>query len=411
MPRAAIRSLPLVAAALLPQAVNTFATSFPLEQRFAATADQLHLAHRARPWLDAASALALGVLALGGGGRGALLSAIGGALALRAAARLLAAEPAHPAYAGPLEIHDPDAAAAFLTTATPVVGIHVNGQARCYPLAALLKPAAVPDVVGGLPVVTTFCPMSRAAIAFRDEWLGERLRLRAVGAPHNDLAFWSDAAEGVVSQLRARVETGDAAGGALETIPAVATTWGAWRALHPLTTVATWPTGLQGAYLEKLIIPAMASDATRAEPMYKTDRSDPRLAAKTPVLAARAGEHAWAVPRAALLATPVMALTLGDVPHVAIYDPERDVAACYDARLGGRQLTFEPDGPGWMRDRETGRRWDVAGRGPEGATLRPAALVVDGVWWFAWAHAHPHAAIGGATSPRAARSPGTASRP
>ncbi|RMF02827.1 MAG: DUF3179 domain-containing protein, partial [Alphaproteobacteria bacterium] len=48
----------------------------------------------------------------------------------------------------------------------PVVGFALNGDARAYPLRILMWHEIVNDVVGGVPVTVTYCPLCNSAIVF-----------------------------------------------------------------------------------------------------------------------------------------------------------------------------------------------------------------------------------------------------
>ena len=60
----------------------------------------------------------------------------------------------------------PAEAGDWLQDQEPVVAFEVNGDARAYPLQILIWHEIVDDVVGGAPVVITFCPLCNTAIAF-----------------------------------------------------------------------------------------------------------------------------------------------------------------------------------------------------------------------------------------------------
>ena len=49
----------------------------------------------------------------------------------------------------------------------PVITFKINGEAKAYPLAILTWHEVVNDVVGGVPVTVTFCPLCNTAIAFK----------------------------------------------------------------------------------------------------------------------------------------------------------------------------------------------------------------------------------------------------
>ena len=49
----------------------------------------------------------------------------------------------------------------------PVIGLSINGDARAYPLSILMFHEIVNDVVGGVPVAVTYCPLCNTSIVFR----------------------------------------------------------------------------------------------------------------------------------------------------------------------------------------------------------------------------------------------------
>ncbi len=52
----------------------------------------------------------------------------------------------------------------------PVVTFKINGEARAYPLAILTWHEVVNDVVGGVPVTVTFCPLCNSAWPSNGRW-------------------------------------------------------------------------------------------------------------------------------------------------------------------------------------------------------------------------------------------------
>lgn len=53
-----------------------------------------------------------------------------------------------------------------LAPTEPVIALEVDGDARAYPLRILIWHEVVNDVIGGVPVVVTYCPLCNAAIVF-----------------------------------------------------------------------------------------------------------------------------------------------------------------------------------------------------------------------------------------------------
>jgi Protein of unknown function (DUF3179) len=53
-----------------------------------------------------------------------------------------------------------------LAAAEPVIGLTVSGESRAYPLRVLTWHEIANDVIGGVPVAVTYCPLCNAAIVF-----------------------------------------------------------------------------------------------------------------------------------------------------------------------------------------------------------------------------------------------------
>lgn len=49
----------------------------------------------------------------------------------------------------------------------PVIVLHINGDARAYPLRILMWHEIVNDIVGGEPALVTYCPLCNAAVVFK----------------------------------------------------------------------------------------------------------------------------------------------------------------------------------------------------------------------------------------------------
>src|SRR5688572_23552989 len=57
-------------------------------------------------------------------------------------------------------------AAAWPKPQEPVLALTIAGDARAYPLQILMWHEIVNDVVGGVPVAVTFCPLCNSALVF-----------------------------------------------------------------------------------------------------------------------------------------------------------------------------------------------------------------------------------------------------
>lgn len=70
-----------------------------------------------------------------------------------------------PAIDDPVFVSLAEASERFAPT-EPVIGLEINGEARAYPLQVLTWHEIANDVVGGVPVAVTYCPLCNAAIVF-----------------------------------------------------------------------------------------------------------------------------------------------------------------------------------------------------------------------------------------------------
>jgi hypothetical protein len=170
------------------------------------------------------------------------------ALVLWIAAAPLAAEPAHwrfewpdtdfTRHSVPLEeiipggppkdgipsIDDPEfvpAAEAALPENEPVIGLVVDGDARAYPLRILIWHEIVNDVVGGVPVAITYCPLCNTGLVF-DRRVGDRvLEFGTTGKlRHSDLVMYDRTTESWWQQFLGEAIVGELTGTQLAMLPA-----------------------------------------------------------------------------------------------------------------------------------------------------------------------------------------------
>lgn len=141
-------------------------------------------------------------------------------------------------------------AADYLKSKDEVIGVAIGGQARAYPLKVMNWHEIVNDVVGGKPIMVTYCPLCRSALVF-DRLIDGQVRDFGVSGRlwnSNVLMYDRQASpkdESLWSQIQMRAVTGPAAkkGLKLELLPSMLTTWREWQSLHPDTVVLSTKTG------------------------------------------------------------------------------------------------------------------------------------------------------------------------
>jgi hypothetical protein len=64
-----------------------------------------------------------------------------------------------------------------------VLGVAVGGEARAYPIAILVWHELVNDVLGGSPILVSYCPLCGTGIVFNRRVGGEVPSFGSKGAP------------------------------------------------------------------------------------------------------------------------------------------------------------------------------------------------------------------------------------
>ncbi|MBT5264432.1 MAG: DUF3179 domain-containing protein [Rhodospirillaceae bacterium] len=125
-------------------------------------------------------------------------------------------------------------AAVEIADSEPVIGLVLGGKAKAYPLRVLTWHEIVNDVVAGVPVTVTYCPLCNSAIAF-DRRLGDRvLDFGTTGRLRNsDMVMYDRQTESWWQQFLGEAIVGELTGQTLKTIPARLESYGNFKARHP----------------------------------------------------------------------------------------------------------------------------------------------------------------------------------
>ncbi len=108
-----------------------------------------------------------------------------------------------------------------LADTEPVISVRINGDARAYPLRVLIWHEIANDVVGGVPVAVTYCPLCDAGIVFDRRVDGQVLDFGTTGKlRHSDLVMYDRQTESWWQQFVGRAIVGDLTGAELRMIPA-----------------------------------------------------------------------------------------------------------------------------------------------------------------------------------------------
>jgi hypothetical protein len=291
------------------------------------------------------------------------------------------------------------AASRWLNDREPVMVVEHGDEAKAYPLSILIWHEIVNDVVGGRPLAVTYCPLCNTALVFDRQLDGRLLDFGTTGRlRHSDLVMYDRQTESWWQQVTGEAIVGELTGAKLQFVPQTTLAWRSAREMYPNLQVLSRNTGHDRPYGRN---PYVGYDDRSNSPIARFFRrdTDPRLPAMERVAAVEIGDG-WAVGFEVLQRERVVNAARDGTPFVVFWEAGaasaldagqiaqgRDVGqtAVYDRRVGDRSLTFRAV-QGGFQDRETGSRWDLAGRavaGPlQGQRLR--AIPHGNHFWFAW---------------------------
>lgn len=162
-----------------------------------------------------------------------------------------------------------------------VVGVHLNGVAKAYPVRILNYHEVVNDNFKDQAVAITYSPLCGSAMAYRTSDGKNQWELAVSGLLYNNNALYFDRqTESLWSQALGRAVAGPVAGAQLELLPTTLTTWGEWQTRHPETLVLSRETGFSRNYG----LDTYAHYATTDRLMFPLNGSDKRLTLKERVL-------------------------------------------------------------------------------------------------------------------------------
>lgn len=285
---------------------------------------------------------------------------------------------------------DPRQDVAALVDTDLIIGLSVNGDDRAYSVPYLSRREVVNDVVGGRPVVVTWCPLCFSAMVFTREIEEQTLTFGVSGKLiMNALVMYDRETGSLWSQFLGEAVEGPLAGSRLELLPAQLMSWTAWREEHPDTLYLKTEGIPFDPYLDYYY-------SHRSGVVGETN-TDVRLPGRALVLGVELSGSHKAYAYIDLARSGVVNDSFQDRELVLVLDPNSSAMGAYDRSLDEEILTFDQsDEPAQMTDRETGSHWGratgeaLSGR-LKGKRLRPVPFLVS--FWFAWSDFHPESEL------------------
>jgi hypothetical protein len=274
----------------------------------------------------------------------------------------------------------------------PIIGLVVGDDARAYPIRLLSSHEIVNDVVGGEPVVVTWCPLCFSAMVFSRIVDDKELTFGVSGFLYNNnLVMYDHRTNTLWSQLVAEAVKGAYHGERLELFPSVMTSWGEWRERYPKTRVLS--AERLGLLADDVVDPYVGYYSNGIAGLTGQADTDTALNPKELVVGLTVGEFSRAYPISEVRRLGTINDTLGEAPLLLVLDEGLESIIVFRRITGEQELTFSAaQGDGLLRDEETGSLWEIttgqAIAGPlEGQRLPRLAGPL--VFWFAWSEFQP----------------------
>ena len=295
---------------------------------------------------------------------------------------------------------------------SPVMQVSLNGDARAYPLDILIWHEIVADVVGGVPVAVTFCPLCNTAITFDRTIAGTVYDFGVSGLLRNsDLIMYDSQTESLWQQIGGAAIVGDMVGARLTVLPSTIVAWGDFKAQYPEGIVLSRETGYARRYGAN---PYVGYDRIGNTPFLFRGEIDERLSAMERVVTLDLPGEVVAYPFTLLAEQRVVADVRDGREIVVFWTPgvtsaldgadiarSRDVGATgvFERSVDGRLLDFQPnpDDPATFLDAQTQSVWNIFGSARSGplAGTQLTPVVHANHFWFAWAAFQPDTVVFG----------------
>lgn len=294
----------------------------------------------------------------------------------------------------------------LLAPAEAVVALEINGDARAYPVRALVWHEIVNDTVGGVPVSVTYCPLCNSAVTYERTIDGNVTTFGTSGRLFaSALVMYDRATESLWTHFDGRAVVGVLTGTELVAWSSPLMSWGDFIANFPTGKVLDWQAS--GFIRDYGRNPYTGYDTPDGIPFLFRGALDGRAAAMQRIVGIGSGQDAVAFALEAISGGEAMATNaeVGDAPIVIFWkagqasaldttevDGGRDVGSVgvFSSVVGGETLTFTADGDGFFDD-GTATRWTLTGEavdGPlKGQRLEPITHL--DTFWFAWSTYQP----------------------
>lgn len=275
-----------------------------------------------------------------------------------------------------------------------ILGYEAGGMAFAYPFKILNFREIINDVIDGVPVLISYCPLCGSGIVYDRRVRDDVLSFGNTSALYeSDLVMVDRTTGSYWWQVAGAAIVGTLTGTRLEVLPSVVSTWRDWSAQHPDTLVLSRTTGYVRPYERNSFANyAEYLDGGKfAFPVGDAAR-DERLRPSARVVGIVVGDSVRAYP-IERMDGPINDVVAG-LPVLVL--PVDEGAAVLNPVVDGATLVFEQLGE-TVVDQATGSTWTADGVAVAGelAGTRLEAFPSRTTFWFAFVGAFPNVELFG----------------
>ena len=293
-------------------------------------------------------------------------------------------------------VYEPREGGDWLSDGDFVIGYAAGEEAYAYPVKILNYHEIVHDLVDGVPILVSYCPLCASAVVY-DRRLDDRVLVfgNTSALYESDMVMYDHQSGSYWFQVAGEAIVGELTGRRLEPLPSITISWGEWKVLHPDTLVLSRDLGLIAGGGTRYETDRFAEYPERLDTVgppfpVSAEKMDLRLRAADKVFAVEVGDSRKAyflVPKKSWLVNDMVG---GRDIVVLVRGKESPGARAFFSDVDGMGLRFKPDG-GVMVDNETGTRWDDTGLATSGRLegMRLEAVPSRTSFWFSLVGAFP----------------------
>ena len=278
----------------------------------------------------------------------------------------------------------------FMSDSDTVIGLHINGESKAYPLFIMVWHEIVNDTVGGTPVSVTYCPLCYTNQVFERIINGEEVEFGTSGKLYNsNLLMYDRLTDSYWSQALGTAVTGELSGYDLTLVPFDVITWGDWKTIHPDTLVLTTDTG----HIRSYATDPYGNYYTEPQIIFPVDNRDDRMHPKEIIIGFNQNNIYKAYKQNDIESSIVINDFIGDTPLLLVSLFSQNSRA-FDRSVDGEILDFQyVDGK--IKDIQTNSEWNYSGLSVsgiyEGQQLE--RMPIEPGFWFEWVAFHPNTLV------------------